>query len=33
LHPDCEPLEALDRIRRTIGEYNSPANISNYRRL
>ena len=22
LHPDREPLEVLDRIRRTIGEYN-----------
>ena len=22
LHPDREPLETLDRIRRTIGEYN-----------
>jgi hypothetical protein len=22
LHPDREPLELLDRIRRTIGEYN-----------
>jgi hypothetical protein len=23
LHPDREPLETLDRIRRTVGEYNS----------
>ncbi|MGA7866410.1 MAG: hypothetical protein WCA23_20885, partial [Stellaceae bacterium] len=22
LHPDREPLEVLDRIRQTIGEYN-----------
>src|SRR5438445_3233910 len=22
LHPDREPLETLDRIRRTLGEYN-----------
>jgi hypothetical protein len=22
LHPEREPLEVLDRIRRTIGEYN-----------
>ncbi len=22
MHPDREPLEVLDRIRRTIGEYN-----------
>ena len=34
LHPDREPLEVLDRIRRTIGEYNfagqyqqSPASV------
>ena len=23
LHPDREPLEVLDRIRRTIGEYKT----------
>jgi hypothetical protein len=31
LHPDREPPEVLDRIRRTIGEYNFAASISNRR--
>ena len=29
LHPDREPLEVLDRIRRTIGNTTSPASTSN----
>ena len=28
LHPDREPAEILDRIRRTIGEYNFAGQIS-----
>jgi hypothetical protein len=39
LHPDREPLEVLDRIRRTIGEYNfagqyqqSPAQLGGWSR-
>ena len=29
LHPDREPLDVLDRIRRTIGEYNFAGQSSN----